>query len=353
MLNNKTAFMIKLIAFLICIISVPVLYSQEIKFEIVGKVDRVKKSKKIILQIEGKTLVSFIKEDGSFIIKGATNKPKEATIRTDSSFNAFLWIDKGAINIQLQEQVRGTNIYFYIRELSGPDDSYLYFYKQKSLMTLMFPREQFDSAMRTNVTAFVDSVFRVRPASNVLPHYIRFYSNSLGPKITADLYNRLSPEQQLSDDAKKIVNYLGQQSALAPGKTYADFSIRDTKGIPLRLSDVKSKIILIDFWASWCGPCRVNHPYLNEVYNKYKDKGFSIISISLDDKRSEWLAAIKKDNMNWLNVSELKGWDSEISKSASIYAVPYSILLDENKKILSLNLRGQELMYELSKLLEK
>ena len=112
--------------------------------------------------------------------------------------------------------------------------------------------------------------------------------------------------------------------------------MKDQNGNTFKLSSLNKNLILLDFWSSDCGPCRRKHPRLGELYKKYSEKGFEIISVSLDDAEEDWKKAILKDNMIWLNVSELKGWNTSLSESYFIKSIPFSIWLDKDKKIISI-----------------
>lgn len=139
--------------------------------------------------------------------------------------------------------------------------------------------------------------------------------------------------------AKKIANV----SQLMVGGTAPDFTQDTPDGLPLTLSGMRGKVVLIDFWASWCGPCRKENPNVVKVYEKYKDQGFDILSVSLDSNKDRWLSAIAKDNMTWAHVSDLKGWKNEVAQMYGISSIPATILLDKDGKILARNLRGPAL----------
>ena len=109
------------------------------------------------------------------------------------------------------------------------------------------------------------------------------------------------------------------------------------------LSSLKGKLVLVDFWASWCGPCRKENPNIVAVYNKYKEKGFTVFSVSLDDKKEAWIQAIKADKLTWTHVSDLSGWQSLATKLYKFYSIPTSFLIDRNGNILKRNLRGKDL----------
>ena len=141
-------------------------------------------------------------------------------------------------------------------------------------------------------------------------------------------------------------------NVLAPGKLAPDFTDTKPDGSQLTLSDLRGKVVLLDFWASWCGPCRNENPNVVRLYNQYKDKGFTVMSVSMDQDKVKWIAAIEKDQLTWPNhVCDLKGWASEAGKKYQVTGIPFTVLIDQEGKIIKTNLRGQMLEQELQKIL--
>ena len=143
------------------------------------------------------------------------------------------------------------------------------------------------------------------------------------------------------------------KSVLLPGMEAPEISMKDTEGNIRRLSDLRGKVVMIDFWASWCGPCRRENPNVVKLYNKYHDKGFESYSVSLDKEKSAWLKAIKDDGLMWPNhVSDLNGWASSGGKTYGIMSVPSTVLVDKDGKIIARNLRGSELERKLAEIFD-
>ena len=135
------------------------------------------------------------------------------------------------------------------------------------------------------------------------------------------------------------------------GKPAPEIELPTSDGKTIKLSDYKGKIVLVDFWASWCGPCRQENPNVVKAYNQYKDKGFTILGVSLDQKKEPWLKAIEKDQLTWSHVSDLKYWQNEVAVQYGINSIPASYLLDPNGKIIGKNLRGEALAKKLAELM--
>jgi len=131
-----------------------------------------------------------------------------------------------------------------------------------------------------------------------------------------------------------------------------DFTLPDTDGKPFTLSSLRGKYVLLDFWASWCGPCRQENPNVVATYHQFKDKNFTVLGVSLDKEKSQWLTAIKDDGLEWKQVSDLKFWNSAAGALYNVESIPYNVLIDPKGKVLGTSLRGPELRNKLAEVLK-
>ena len=144
---------------------------------------------------------------------------------------------------------------------------------------------------------------------------------------------------------------VSKSMALGEGKEAPEINLPDVNGNPLALSSLRGKIVLIDFWASWCGPCRKEMPNVVKAYNKFKDKGFEIYGVSLDQDKDKWVGAIKDEGSTWPQVSDLKYWECEAARAYNVQGIPFAVLIDKNGKIIDKNLRGEDLEKAIEKAL--
>lgn len=163
------------------------------------------------------------------------------------------------------------------------------------------------------------------------------------------LYTQHIPESKYT---KTLEDRLSSLRTTAIGSVAPDFKLPTPEGGEIALSSLRGKYVLIDFWASWCAPCRKENPNVVKMYNKYKDQGFEIFGVSLDQSREKWLKAISDDKLTWPQVSDLKGWESAAAQLYQVDAIPQTILLDKEGKIIAKGLRGEELEAKIASLVQ-
>lgn len=170
-------------------------------------------------------------------------------------------------------------------------------------------------------------------------------------ELTSELFNLMNTETQDTHFGSDIFEYISKSINLNIGDIIKDFEQQNPKGEMIRLSDhLGKKYTLLEFWASWCGPCRRSNPKLVGLYNKYKEQGFEVFGVSLDESEKNWVNAIKKDQLSWPNVSDLKGYQNEIALTFNIAALPNSVLIDAEGKVIAIGLRDGHLREKLEEL---
>lgn len=173
-------------------------------------------------------------------------------------------------------------------------------------------------------------------------------------KFLEEVYTVLGDSIKKSFYGTEMKRKIDAVSKTEVGATTPDFTVNDINDKPVKLSDFYKgkKIVLIDFWASWCGPCRRENPNIVKTYSQYHSKGFEIIGVSLDENKKDWQDAVKKDNLTWMHVSDLKGWECVPARLYNVQGIPMNFLIDGNGKILASNLRGPELEAKLKEFLK-
>lgn len=207
--------------------------------------------------------------------------------------------------------------------------------------------------IREYAATLLQQWIREHPAANLGTALLEKYK--MGPLAmdTAVSYFEQRQEAALNNrPARRLREWIRKTSDVMPGKEAPDFTQPDTLGKPVALKDLRGKYVLLDFWASWCVPCRAENPNVVKAYERYKDKGFTVLGVSLDlNDKGAWTKAIFQDNLPWTQVSDLKSFDNAAALRYHVDAIPSNFLIDPHGKIVARNLRGKMLLKRLDELL--
>ena len=188
------------------------------------------------------------------------------------------------------------------------------------------------------------------PDSYVSSHILNINSTTWKKDTVNNLYQSLSDKIKSSKNGSLVKHFLSLPETPKIGDKYLDFELPDVKDNLVKLSSIKGKYVLVEFWASWCGPCREENPELVKTYTEFNNKGFEILGVSLDISKKNWVDAIEKDGLPWTNISELKGVKGDVSRIYGVNGIPYNFLIDERGIIIEENLRGIKLKEKLDQL---
>jgi len=206
--------------------------------------------------------------------------------------------------------------------------------------------------IRLQQKEYVRSYARQHPSSYVAAYELHnFYSSNADAKELDSVYSGLADAIKTSWYGQRLKGTLEKAQLTDIGKAAPGFSLPDADGRDIALSSFKGKFVLVDFWASWCGPCRRENPNYLKAWQRFHPKGFDILGVSLDNSRDKWLDAVKKDQLPWTQLADLNGWQNQAATLYGIRGIPMNYLLDQEGKIIAKGLRGEELERQLTTLM--
>ncbi|UOE50147.1 AhpC/TSA family protein [Mucilaginibacter sp. SMC90] len=364
---------------LTAIASVPALaFAQESQYTVQGKIGNYDAPAKVYVQYrkDGKTIVdSTVLNGGNFKFTGKTGatplsgyilfNPKGTGLHSSEDYRS-LYLEPGTITVTATDKIadakiEGTktnndNEKYNLAEKPINDAYEALSAKRKTATPEQLAELNAEEKKIDDQDALVNKKFiQENPDSYVSLNALESYAYSADYVDIAPLFNNFSAAIKATEAGKKFAERLPKIKAVALGATAPEFAEADTAGKMISLSSFRGKYVLIDFWASWCGPCRRENPNVVKAYNTYKGKNFTILGVSLDrpNAKDKWLAAIHKDGLTWNHVSDLKFWDSKAADLYAVRGIPQNFLLDPNGKIIGKNLRGEDLENKLAQIFGK
>ena len=314
---------------------------QTVTFEIIGNVSGFQDSSCIKLYdfSTGSNILMDSTEiiNGKFTFNGSINKDYQQVGIISSDFKniKLFWLENSIIHFIAE------NGKFRDAAITGS--------------SMQDDANQLDSLIRQNPEHEKEeniAYIKKYPNSLYSGYVLKVYCTTWGKDTSKLLYDGLSEKVKQSEFGKSIDEYLSLSKDIKVGDKFVDFALPDINGKSVSLSDYKDNYVLLDFWGSWCQPCREENPNLVKIYNEFKSKGFDILGVSIETNKQNWLDAVRHDNITWESVSDLKGDNNKAALIYSIHYYPANFLIDPNGIIIAKDLRGDALRDKLAEILK-
>jgi peroxiredoxin len=289
---------------------------------------------------------TFSTKKGKFTFKGTVTSPDFKLIGVNGQPPFItMFLDNNTITINAKKDALETAD---IKGSASHNDFVAFNTATAKYQDLFAGKGRYDVNYIDEAATVVEKFVASHKASYISPLGIFRHSQMTGDYLKQEqMYNILDAAIQNSPIGKYIADQIKANADAGYGKPLADFSQADTSGNMISLSSFKGKYVLVDFWASWCGPCRAENPNVVRTFEQYKNKNFTVLGISLDREKKNWVDAITADGLNWTQLSDLKFWSNAVAQQFSIQSIPQNFLVDPNGNLIGKNLRGSALEYKL------
>jgi len=342
-------------------------------FRISGTITGIDTGMVMLNRFDGKSMVpvdSTQMQDGQFVFLGRVNLPEFYSISIASKYRTIpLFVENANITIHAQfdslsqavvSESKSNEAYIRFMSLKNRFADRFYLLQQQLTVAIHDNNNTREAdinqemeRIRRKYPVAVDSFVVTNRGSSVAAYVLLTErSRGLSSAKLEELVGRLRSSIRSSVYVVALRKLIVDMQMVEVGGVAPDFTLPDSSGQPVSLSLFRGKVVLLDFWASWCGPCRMENPNLLKCYERFHTEGFEVLGLSIDDNREGWLRAVRSDSLPWTNLCDLKAWNGPVTRRYMLISVPHNLLLDRNGRVVATDLYGSSLLREVGKAMQ-